>query len=50
MKEKFINAYCYCYGETKRRAKEIYKTASEMYIKEVIKAYEHDIIASMYED
>ena len=47
---EFINAYCYCYGATKKEAKEVYKSASKQYIRAVIESFEQDSRKAFYED
>ena len=50
MKEKFITAYCYCYGATKSQARKIYEIASQGFIEAVIESFEQDAKASAYND
>ena len=49
-KEKFVTAYTYCYGETIKRAREVFKSASTEYINAVIESFEHDSKLSFYND
>lgn len=39
MKEDFIKAYIWMYGGTKRKAMEVYRTAEESYIDNIIDAF-----------
>ena len=48
--QKFANAYSYCYGTSVKFAKEVYKSASEQFIKAVIESYENDSRNSWFED
>lgn len=50
MKEKFIQAYIYCYGATRKQATEAYKNATPGYIQAVIDSLRHDAHAALYED
>lgn len=50
MREKFIKAYCYCYGETKKKAAEVYRKATAEYIQAVIDSYDHDTRKAFYND
>ncbi len=50
MKQKFIKAYCYCYGSTVKEAKKVYKKASKDYIDAIIESMQRDVIHSFYCD
>ena len=49
-KDKFIQAFCYCYGATKKRAMEVYKTATTEYITAVIESAKQDTHKAFYND
>lgn len=46
----FVTAYCYCYGESRAKAKEVYKTATTSYICSVIASFEKDVMAAFCDD
>ena len=48
--EKFIEAYRWMYGGTKKTAREIYRKADPEYIALIIKAYEQQNRLAFYED
>ena len=42
MKKRFIDAFIYCYGGTRKEALNVYNSAGIEYIKAVIASYETD--------
>ena len=46
----FVTAYCYCYGTTTAKAREVYKTATTSYICSVIASFEKDVMSAFCED
>lgn len=48
--EKFIDAYRWMYGGTKKNAREIYRKADPDYIALIIKAYEQQNRMAFYDD
>ena len=50
MKAKFLTAYIYLYGGTKKHAENVYKTASAAYIAAVIDSYYQDCKLGFYND
>ena len=49
-KIQFIEAYCYCYGASKKRAQEVYKTADKGYISAIIESMKTDSKKAFYND
>ena len=49
-KNQFLQAFCYCYGETKKCALETYKTATIEYITAVIESAKQDTHKAFYND
>ena len=49
-KQEFIKAYMYQYGETKKKALEVYEDAYDSYITETIKEYKDECKKAFYED
>ena len=50
MKNKFITAYMYAFGCTKKKALEIYKSASASFIQAIIDSYNNDCHNTFYND
>ena len=50
MKQRFINAYISLYGGTKKQADKIYKTASNIYINNVIGWFDDQAKLCFYND
>ena len=54
MKNDFITAYTWMYGETKKKAEGVYRRAMEIadygYIKEIINCYENNARRNFYDD
>ncbi len=50
MKNKFITAYMYAYGCTKKKALETYKSASAYFIQAVIDNFNNDCHQAFYND
>lgn len=50
MKDKYIQAYCYLFGATKKEAIKSYKVADMEYIKEIIKAFDSNSKKAFYND
>ena len=50
MKKRFIDAYIYCYGGTRKQAENVYKNAGSEYIKAVIASYEIDAKKAFFND
>ena len=50
IKKRFIDAYIYCYGATKKEAEAVYKTASPEYIYAVIESAQQDGRKAFYND
>ena len=46
----FVTAYCYCYGTSRAKAKEVYKRADNSYINAVIASFEKDVMSAFCED
>jgi len=49
-KSKFIDAYKYLFGGTKKAAEKVYKTADVHYINACIEAFERNAKVSFYHD
>lgn len=49
-RKDFIIAYIWMFGTTKKEAKEVYKTASESYIREIIHGFKKNAKVSLYYD
>lgn len=50
MKKEFIVAYMWMFGATERKAKEIYKTSSDHFIREVVASFFGNARKSFYDD
>ena len=54
MKSDFVTAYCWMYGETKKKAETVYRRAMEIadygYIKETIACFKDNARRSFYDD
>lgn len=48
--EKFVAAYCWLFGGTKKAARDIYRKADKDYIAAVLRAYEKQSFIAFYED
>lgn len=46
----FIAAYTWAYGETKKKAREVYKKANEEYKRAIIDEYKNNCRKVFYED
>ena len=46
----FITAYCYCFGESRAKAREVYRRADYNYICAVIASFEKDVMSAFCED
>lgn len=49
-KARFVDAYIYAYGSTKKAAAEVYKTASPAYIAAIIDGLKQDAARAAFED
>lgn len=49
-KAKFINAYAWAYGTTKKEAEKVYKTASKEYIEMIINGFKENAKRGLYND
>jgi hypothetical protein len=50
MKKRFITAYTWLFGTTKKEAERVYKIAPQSYILGVIESFETNAIRAFFED
>lgn len=50
MKEKFIKAYQYCYGATRKEAEKAFREATPAYIAAIIESMNQDAHRAFYND
>lgn len=50
LKKRFLFAYSWIFGTTKKEAERVYRTADYGYIKSVIDSFEHNAAITFYED
>lgn len=50
MKARFIRAYQWLFGTTKKEAARVYREAPETYIRGVIESFENNAICTFFED
>lgn len=50
LKKRFLFAYSWIFGTTKKEAERVYRTADDDYIKSIIHSFEHNAAITFYED
>lgn len=50
LKKRFLFAYSWIFGTTKKEAERVYHTVDDDYIKSVIDSFEHNAAITFYED
>jgi hypothetical protein len=50
LKKRFLFAYSWMFGTTKKEAEHVYRTADDDYITSVIDSFEHNAAITFYED
>ena len=49
LKKRFLFAYAWMFGTTKKEAEHVYRTADDGYIKSIIDSFEHNAAITFYE-
>lgn len=50
LKKRFLFAYSWIFGTTKKEAERVFRTADDDYIKSIIYSFKHNAAITFYED